>query len=363
LIQNMTLFSNNVGAIGKFSYQSWIDVIYSNQTKVNVNLETRNFSTNNAAVASDLAKDGEIVVNTPNLSGYPAIDVMSSVSYFRDKNSSTTRKYNFGTKKTRYSNSIPNNGDFKKPFSSAISKLGLSSFLQDGWTYSFWKPSGAVGVVVDSNTDTLNGGLLRIVGSAGGAINQSSTNNNSIFYNQNTINTKPNRYYESVLILESDISGSNTLALNITDGQTMMFNHDTTTTLTKIEYFYNKSGNHIYFDVTGTNPARASSIKNISFYEVDMIPFFQYATQSGIDLSVRAQFVGVAPVIDFTNKNFDFIENVDLGIDYRTVNIQNNVTANAIIKGTSVPIEYQIQASAESVETDFAGSGGAASQA
>jgi hypothetical protein len=108
---------------------------------------------------------------------------------------------------------------------------------------------------------------------------------------------------------------------------------------------------------------RYSRFDNISFYEVDMIPFFQYATQSGIDLSVRAQFVGVAPVIDFTNKNFDFIENVDLGIDYRTVNIQNNVTANAIIKGTSVPIEYKIEASSETVETDFASSGGGAGQA
>jgi hypothetical protein len=287
---------------------------------------------------------------------------MSSVSYFRDKNSSTTRKYNFGTKKTRYFNYIPNNGDFKKPFSSAIPKLGLSSFLEDGWTYSFWRQT-AVPLVVDSNTDTLNGGLLRIFGSAG-SFNQLFTNNNSIFYNQNTINTKPNRYYESVLILEYKISSvGTTLALNITDDTTTMFNHHPTTTLTKIEYFYNKSGNHIYFDVAGRNPAGVASIKNISFYEVDMIPFFQYATQSGIDLSVRAQFVGVAPIIDFTNKNFDFIENVDLGIDYRTVNIQNNVTANAIIKGTSVPIEYQIQASAESVETDFAGSGGAASQA
>ena len=356
LIQNMTLFSNNVGAIGKLSYQSWIDVIYSNQTKVNVNLETRNFSTNNAAV-SLLEKDGEIVVNTPNLSGFPIIDVLSSVSYFRDKDSSTIRKYNFGTKKTRYFNYIPEDGNFKRPFSSAIPKIGLSSFISNGWTYSFWKPNNLAGIIVDSNTDTLNGGLLRIVGSAGSG-NQSFTNNNSIFYNQNTINTKPNRYYESVLILESNISGNNILALNITDDQASMFNHETTTTLTKIEYFYNKSGNHIYFDVTGTNPARVSSIKNISFYEVDMIPFFQYATQSGIDLSVRAQFVGVAPVIDFTNKNFDFIENVDLGIDYRTVNIQNSVTANATIKGTSVPIEYKIEASAESVETDFGGVGG-----
>lgn len=359
LIQNMTFNANNAGAIGKFSYQSWVDVIYSDQTKVNVNLETRNFSTKNAAVSSFLAKDGEIVVNTPNLSGFPIIDVLSSVSYFRDKDSSTIRKYNFGTKKTRYFNYIPEDGNFKRPFSSAIPKIGLSSFISNGWTYSFWKTGNSpVGLIVDSNTDTSNGGLLRIVGSAGSSVNQSSTNNNSIFYNQNTINTKPNRYYESVLILESNISGSNILALNITDDSTMMFNHETTTTLTKIEYFYNKSGNHIYFDVTGTNPARSSSIRNISFYEVDMIPLFRYATQSGIDLSIKSPYVGVAPIIDYTNNNFDFVENVDLGIDYKTINIQNSVVANKTLNGTSVPIEYKIQASGESAETDFGSGGG-----
>jgi hypothetical protein len=43
-----------------------------------------------------------------------------------------------------------------------------------------------------------------------------------------------------------------------------------------------------------------------------MIPFFQYATQSGIDSNIKSPYKGVVPFIDYTNPNFDFIGNVRL---------------------------------------------------
>jgi hypothetical protein len=58
--------------------------------------------------------------------------------------------------------------------------------------------------------------------------------------------------------------------------------------------------------------------------EVDSIPFFKYyKTNSEIDFSIKNPYLGSAPVIDYTNKNFDFLGNVELGIDYRVIVKQN----------------------------------------
>jgi hypothetical protein len=361
LIQNMTLFSNNVGDIGKFSYQSWIETTYSTQSFVNVNLDSTDYYRDLTTTDSDAVR------YRSNLKGYPMVDVLSSVSYFRDVSTNKIQKYNFGSKKTRGLNKIPNKGNFVNVFSNAISKVGLSQFIRDGWTYSFF--NGAFGgtpnrnIILESNTNQGDGKILRIFATPSNPSGPNSYDYTTLIMTLNNTNivTTKNRYYEIEVNLNSPLPGTNSgLLFNAApfNGDDF-YDHTKSNSLTKTEYFYNKTNLNmlLYVGEYDAGGIKYSRFDNISFYEVDMIPFFQYATQSGIDLSVRAQFVGVAPVIDFTNKNFDFIENVDLGIDYRTVNIQNNVTANATIKGTSVPIEYQIQASGEIVETDFASSG------
>jgi len=360
LIQNMTLFSNNVGPLNSFAtsyrtskYQSWIDVVHSTQSFVNVNFDSKFYY----KVNLDNGGIGEYIAYRTNLAGFPTNDILSTISYFRDSTSTTLRKYSLGIKNTKSKNIIPDNGNFLNSSSSFIPKIGLSSLIRNGWTYSLIEGV----LVVESNSNTFDARVLRIYATAASGFSRDATWVNTIFDNTN-FNPVVNRYYQkeitfsktpvirtSYLYLNSEASGGTTYP---------RFDHFKTSSLTKVEYFYNSPEMIFQYDKPGgQNSVADLPFQNISVYEVDMIPFFQYATQSGIDLSVRAQFVGVAPIIDFTNKNFDFIENVDLGIDYRTVNIQNSVTANAIIKGTSVPIEYKIEASSETVETDFASSG------
>jgi hypothetical protein len=55
-----------------------------------------------------------------------------------------------------------------------------------------------------------------------------------------------------------------------------------------------------------------------------MIPFFKYWFSTGsIDSRVKTPYFGVAPFIDYTNKNFDFIGNVRITIDSDTILGQN----------------------------------------
>jgi hypothetical protein len=355
LIQNMTFYDNNQNAANKLFYKTWLDLYYYKDTVVNINLPTKYFSTNNVAATGDLKGKGEIIINTPNLVGYPTQDVLSSISYFRDFASTTTRKYSLGSKKTRFKNFIPDDGNFKAPISSVEPKVGMDYFFRNGWTYSYWEPDDypRYKLIVDSNTNAQNGGILRILGS--NSFRPGFTNNLSLFYNTNTLDTLDNRYYESVLILNSEIPSTQQIFLNIDDNALNSFNHETTSSLTKIEYFYNKNGNHLLFGINGTVVPRVTNVKNMSFYEVDMVPFFQYFTASGIDYSVKTPFVGTAPVIDYTNQNFDFIGNVDLGIDYKVIAVQNLVSTSRLVRGTSIPVDYNTQIPTEASETDFGG--------
>ena len=89
------------------------------------------------------------------------------------------------------------------------------------------------------------------------------------------------------------------------------------------EYFYNLQGLDFIMAYVG-RPAATFSIERISMNEVDSIPFFKYYNNdSQIDFSIKNPYLGSAPVIDYTNKNFDFLGNVELGIDYRVIVKQN----------------------------------------
>jgi len=68
---------------------------------------------------------------------------------------------------------------------------------------------------------------------------------------------------------------------------------------------------------------------NISFYEVDMIPFFNYVGDSNfIENRIKTPWQAVAPFIDYSNANFDFIGNVNLTID--TDSIANQVNYSVL---------------------------------
>ena len=102
-------------------------------------------------------------------------------------------------------------------------------------------------------------------------------------------------------------------------------NHLTTGSGKKTEYFFNKTnlGMRFYGDNSGNSLSYI--IDNLHFYEVDMIPFFQYFTEDTINKGVEIPFQGISPFIDYTNANFNFIDNISIGLD--SIQTQNSNTA------------------------------------
>jgi len=85
----------------------------------------------------------------------------------------------------------------------------------------------------------------------------------------------------------------------------------------KVEYFYNRPGLDLGLLAEQQSIFRdqVHELDNIKFYEVDMIPFFQYTTEEYVDRSVKIPYQGRAPFIDYTDADFSFVENIDLGLD------------------------------------------------
>ncbi|NBP57482.1 hypothetical protein EBU71_13285 [bacterium] len=75
------------------------------------------------------------------------------------------------------------------------------------------------------------------------------------------------------------------------------------------------------------------TLNNLSLSEVDMVPFFKYSESENIDLRIKTPFSAIAPFIDYTNVNFDFIGNVNLTFDSQGIlnqNITTQVQTNTI---------------------------------
>jgi hypothetical protein len=99
-------------------------------------------------------------------------------------------------------------------------------------------------------------------------------------------------------------------------------NHLNTKKTSKTEYFFNKRnlgmrfyGNNNWgigsLDITNAEYI----IDNLHFYEVDMIPFFQYFTEDNINKGIQIPFQGLSPFIDYSNSNFNFVDNISIGLD------------------------------------------------
>src|SRR5574344_1189669 len=92
--------------------------------------------------------------------------------------------------------------------------------------------------------------------------------------------------------------------------------HTKTTPINKVEYFYNKT--ELAMNFRGTSDSNGYSqyvIDNLHFYEVDMIPFFQYFTYFNIDRGVVVPYCGIAPYIKYTPNSTEFINNISYGYD------------------------------------------------
>lgn len=110
-------------------------------------------------------------------------------------------------------------------------------------------------------------------------------------------------------------------------------NHLLTPGIRKYEYFFNKPtlsmkllgndnlGNDFSLsaeqELSGTLNGYYQSriiMDNLKYYEIDMIPFFQYFTDDNIYKGVSVPWQGIAPFIDYTSSNFSFIDNINIGL-------------------------------------------------
>lgn len=85
----------------------------------------------------------------------------------------------------------------------------------------------------------------------------------------------------------------------------------------KVEYFFNRPGLDLGLLAEQGSIFRdqVHEIDNIKFYEVDMIPFFQYTTKEYVDRSIKIPYQGKAPFINFEDRGVSFVESLNTGVD------------------------------------------------
>jgi len=306
LVQNFSFKDNNVGQANSSLYLSWIDVNYSTQSQVNLNKKSTIFST----FISGGGGEYPYTYNYQNIYGSPTYDILSSNSYFKIGNNNIN--YMLGNKSTIYNNLIPDSGNFENPVSSTNAYVGLDNLLNNSWTYS-----NTYGTTdVESNMTDPTSELLNL---QGGELIISNTNVK--------LNTESDRYYQVDMTFTEPHQATNIRILNTSYNESVgwaaspgSFNHALTSVLTKTEYFYNKKSFDLYM-----YSSLSASITNMSFYEVDMIPFLQYATESNIDQTIYYPYVAIAPYIDYTNANYNYVGNIVLTIDVDTIGSSSSV--------------------------------------
>jgi hypothetical protein len=313
-------------------------------------------------------------------------DILESTSSLKDLSNSGSKVYNLGTKFKRYENFIPDEGNFLDPSSNSSGPVvNLDNLFDNGWTYSDFSSevifnqtaSGLDETIIipsspirfKANIDVLTSNKLKISNDDlfSNVIIYSFNSNelkhirySGVVLNNTNIFTERNRYF----ITEVDISRvstqnaiypatpytnvtggtlatqSSSISLEIIKDINELDNPNTK----KTQYFFNKRDLNLSIRsissaiYSGAQPMSGGgflrtpipdnkfdiTFNNISFIEVDMIPFFKYYRESSeIDQKVKTPYFGVAPFIDYTNKNFDFIGNVRITIDSDTILGQN----------------------------------------
>ena len=376
VIQNMSFKSNNRSRTTSqisnesdtvFNYNSWIDVNYDSNQAVNIgkpltlinSLSQRTYSEN-------------------NLYGYPTLDVLSSDSSFRDSYSSTIRKYKLGTKYKIFNDFIGESSKFEDQF--GATGLGDVKFISLGWTYSRQSAASLTfSRTVDTGILPITGEELRVdvIGSGGvlditpteGILNRSTdvleksrytkvsfdalTFSSNYTFNEDgekipqikpgiqpksALNTPSINFNNINKVRRLTYLGTFSVYSSFTDATFLPIykniNHLLTTKKTKVEYFYNKRNLSMVFRGNDTQTS-TYIIDNLNFYEVDMIPFFQYFTIDSINSGVEIPFQGISPFIDYSNANFNFIDNIAIGLD--SIQAQNS---NTVVSGVGAGIGF-----------------------
>ena len=105
------------------------------------------------------------------------------------------------------------------------------------------------------------------------------------------------------------------------------------------EFFYNRPGLDLGFwnfntQFTDNEIIKVHEVDNVKFYEIDMIPFFQYTTEDYINKQIQSPLVGVAPIIDYSDVNFNFIGNIQISLDGISLN-QSALPSTTIFDSSS----------------------------
>jgi len=330
LIQNFSfndVYDITSGTGSDARYDSWIDVNYSNQSQSNLNKESISCSS-----ITFNATQSEYIKNDYNLYGYPTYDILSSYSTLTDYDSINQKTYNLGSKYTTNYNFIPDNGNFNKPISTQISFVGTSNFDNNGWSFTNYSSgAGFSPVEYSSNIDSTTSGKLKFLGTTVlGTYSYGRLDNTNI-----KELVEKNRYYLMSLDIATT-SGTSIMfkpSTTTTDDYLIKstpgyFDHKNTTSNKKIEYFYNKQDLELTLfnwpGFYGSNNNLDIRFNNISFYEVDMIPFFQFTDHSNINPVIMAPYyVTSVPEIDYSNSNYNFIDNVDIVITLTEIKYQS----------------------------------------
>jgi hypothetical protein len=362
VLQNISFKSNNVSKITSntsldtdavFIYNSWMDLYYDETSASNIGKpQTLINSISNKSYSEN------------NLYGYVTNDVLSSSSLFRDSFSLVSRSYKLGTKYKIFSDYIGDSGNFENYFNPAGTNSNAQTFLDQGWTYSWLNTTSVTfSRTTDIGQQLITGKELKVeaIGSGGildiqnPTINVNNRLNSEIEKNRYTVvefdlvtysvnstefeNTQ-NPYtfgkfsgYKGNNIIEPIIHFNNVNYItreiawpfgtyNTQFPSTFLpiyqnINFLETPNKRKVEYFYNKRNLSMHFKGSGLYGASQSSfiIDNLNLFEIDMIPFFKYFTTENINIGVQVPLQGIAPFIDYSDSNFVFLDNINIGLD------------------------------------------------
>ena len=288
--------TNNLQEV--YNYNSWIDVKYLTQSASNLNRNQIN-------IANPF---NDFEYSELNLYGFITEDVLSSESIFRNSYDLNNSNFSLGTKYKIYEDFLGPISEFNEPFSTVLS---MDNFYDNGWTYS---PTS--GYIINRTSDE----KMRISNVPVSLFTITKLDNTNI-------NIDKRRYSLIEFDLEYD-SISDSFSFNNNEPFVWFYNltddnfndfpisdfvyHTRTNGVKKYEYFYNRRSLDMFL-LNGDS--FTASFDNIKFYEVDMIPFFQYTTSEYVNSSIQVPYQGIAPDINYDDNGFSFISTLDIRLD------------------------------------------------
>ena len=383
--------NNSLESDAVFVYNSWMDVLYDSSYASNIGkpqmlsntLSRKSYSENNlyGYVTNDVLESDSTFRDSYS-STIRSYKLGTKYKIFADFIGDAGKFENeFGG--SYVSASIAPSGAYVQQFVSISG--GESEFIKDGWTFSRWSLSSLTfSRTTDVGFESLSGEELRVqVIGSGGILDITPFSDNDVLnktyeeiqrfrytkvefdlitYSSFISNFEEFNWKGSVFNLHQPytykyIGANNTLQsppihfnnLNFINKKTVIsgfetsalttatylpiydnVNHILTPKRKKSEYFYNKRNLAMHFYGYGPLDTRSVEyiIDNLHFYEVDMIPFFQYFTEDNINKGIQVPYQGISPFIDYTNSNFSFVDNISIGLD--SIQTQNS---NTVVSG------------------------------